>query len=955
MNTIAWHSANNVFQIGFDGVSPANAKAAFSEVTLHVDGTELAFSDALPLTSLLQWPFDPDQDWTDGRVVALQLTVQPPPPPPPAPTGLKKYIRDTSVFLRWDYSPSDDVDKHQISQRERGDSGWGDWSAWKDVMVNGYMEAIDQYEVSGLTNGTRYEFRIRAVGPGGNSKAAKVVATPSDKPAKPEGLRANSGDGLVVLDWDYHYNEDVVTDYQYRMKEGTSDWKRWKKIPDSHEATVSHTVAGLTNGTEYGFQVRARSDAGRSRPSPASSATPEALPGKPQGVTVPQSWEMIPRDYLGNPAVGPGESFRLMFVTGFDTKATSSHISNYNEHVQLEAQRDHNYRPFKDKFRAIISTAAVHARDNVAAEGDDVPVYWNGGGFVADSTAGLFDGRWYGTTPLYTRGGAIPDDQKADASEVWTGSTSLGYAWNIGGRSDLRYYAGADRVMVGNPYKSGQELRSDHRAAAGAFKKLYAISPVITVSETDIYGATLSGNMQDGEVGCHNSASGYVRCSDETYLHDDDFTYNGVTYNVIGLRRMSARAAGLGGSIYIDFDDPDGGVKAALEGLTLNVAGYKLPFSRASENTETPQGDEPYTRLTWGFHPHPNAAWREYQDIAVSITRTTKPERPTGLAAAQAGSREVTLNWHHMDDTITKRQYRQRAGAGAWGAWTDIPDSGAGQRNRTSYTVTGLNAGVTYAFQILAVNALGISLQSDEAKATAVLLAPAKPTGLAAVAGNAQAALSWDDPENPDITKRQYRLQKVDGDSRTAWGDWTDIPNSAHGQANALSYTVTGLDNQESYRFRLRAANAAGSSPETDQVWATLVGPQTTIWSATLAVDVAGILRGCDNVSPSLDPCSNAAVLTDDDFTYGNATYTITRLRQSLGDLVSEQWFGLTFDGLTPAQAKSALVGLILVVDGQKRAFNSFSAGGTLYFGIEDFGRWSRGQKVSVSITGPAP
>ena len=738
------------------------------------------------------------------------------------------------------------------------------------------------------------------------------------------------------------------------MKEGSSGWKKWKKIPDSDELTVSHTVAGLTNGTEYGFQVRARSSAGRSRPSPASSATPEALPGMPQGVTVPQSWEMIPKgtDVDGNPLVAPGQGFRLMFLTSSTNDAASSHISYYNDDVQLEAQSDHNYRLFKDQFRAIISTAAVHARDNVSAEGDDVPVFWNGGGLVAWSTGGLFRGRWLDHTPRFKRGAAIPDDQKADAQEVWTGSTSLGYAWNIGGSSDLRLYAGAGRVMVGNPYKSGQEINGSHPPggppAASNDNPIYAISPVITVSATDIWATTLSGNMQDGEVGCHNSASGWVRCSDEVYLHDDDFTYNGVTYNVIGLRRMGARVAGLGGGIYLGFDDPDGGVKAALEGLTLNVAGHKLPFSRATESIKTPSVGEPYTRLTWSFQPHPNAAWREYQDIAVSITRTTKPSRPTGLEA-EAGANSIKLSWHHKDDTITKRQYRQRAGAGAWGAWTDIPESGAGQRHRTFYAVTGLNAGVTYTFQLRSVNALGnspgsawaaaavptvvwsatltaasdpgyditgaegcsadfsgnarcsvasiltdddfsyggvtytvdhliltpdswelgfaglgsaqaktalaaLTLHLDDRKFTVssattpyklewrnhhrtrwnrgqkisvALTLPvavpttSKPTGFAAAEGNAQATLSWDNPNDASITKYQYRQKAGAG----AWRAWTDIPDSGAGQANALSYTLTGLDNAETYAFQVRAVNAAGPGPESDEATATPSGP----------------------------------------------------------------------------------------------------------------------------------
>ena len=87
---------------------------------------------------------------------------------------------------------------------------------------------------------------------------------------------------------------------------------------------------------------------------------------------------------------------------------------------------------------------------------------------------------------------------------------------------------------------------------------------------------------------------------------------------------------------------------------------------------------------------------------------------------------------------------------------------------------------------------------------------PAKPTGLMATAGNARVELTWTDPNDASITEYQY-LQKAGNES---YGSWTDIPNSAPGEANATSYTVTSLENGTAYRFRIRAVNAAGNSPQ---------------------------------------------------------------------------------------------------------------------------------------------
>ena len=52
-------------------------------------------------------------------------------------------------------------------------------------------------------------------------------------------------------------------------------------------------------------------------------------------------------------------------------------------------------------------------------------------------------------------------------------------------------------------------------------------------------------------------------------------------------------------------------------------------------------------------------------------------------------------------------------------------------------------------------------------------------------------------------------------------GDWTAIPDSAAGETNATSYTVTGLINDEEHNFWIRAANSVGSGPPHDGVHVT--------------------------------------------------------------------------------------------------------------------------------------
>ena len=89
------------------------------------------------------------------------------------------------------------------------------------------------------------------------------------------------------------------------------------------------------------------------------------------------------------------------------------------------------------------------------------------------------------------------------------------------------------------------------------------------------------------------------------------------------------------------------------------------------------------------------------------------------------------------------------------------------------------------------------------------LPAPAKPTGLAAAtAGDARVWLSWADPDNGTITGYEYQQQTQTAGSWPAWGNsWTAMSGSS---SSTTSHAVPGLINGTEYRFRIRAANAAG-------------------------------------------------------------------------------------------------------------------------------------------------
>ena len=112
----------------------------------------------------------------------------------------------------------------------------------------------------------------------------------------------------------------------------------------------------------------------------------------------------------------------------------------------------------------------------------------------------------------------------------------------------------------------------------------------------------------------------------------------------------------------------------------------------------------------------------------ITTVWSAAPGTPASFTAT-AGNAQVTLGWTAAaanGATITKYQYRQKAGTGAYGSWTDIASSASA----TSHTVTGLTNGTTYTFQLRAVNGVGNGTAATSSSVTPGV--PGVPTSVSA-------------------------------------------------------------------------------------------------------------------------------------------------------------------------------------------------------------------------------
>jgi len=134
----------------------------------------------------------------------------------------------------------------------------------------------------GLTNGTSYTIYLKARNRNGISAASEpVTATPFTVPNQPTYLSGVPNDGSIEITFVEPFNGgSPITDYEYSLNSGSS----WSSAGDNSSPII---ISGLTNGTVYTIQLRARNLAGPSisssqisvAPIPSNSFNPSTVTG----------------------------------------------------------------------------------------------------------------------------------------------------------------------------------------------------------------------------------------------------------------------------------------------------------------------------------------------------------------------------------------------------------------------------------------------------------------------------------------------------------------------------------------------------------------------------------------------------------------------------------------------------------------------------------------------------
>ncbi|HYO10793.1 MAG TPA: fibronectin type III domain-containing protein, partial [Tepidisphaeraceae bacterium] len=353
------------------------------------------------------------------------------------------------------------------------------------------------------------------------------------------------------------------------------------------------------------------------------------------------------------------------------------------------------------------------------------------------------------------------------------------------------------------------------------------------------------------------------------------YTFRVSAFNAAGRSAYSNVASANTDAVAVAPAAPSNLTAAAFDSATIDLAwtdnsydedGFKIESMIGGAWTELASlgADEtfyeilnltPATTYQFRVRAFNDAGHSGYTAVASAATHDVPPVAPSTLTAAPSGSNRVALAW--FDESSNEAGFTVERRADGGDTWSEVASLGAGA---TAYTAVNLAPATAYHFRIRAYNAAGRSAYSNTASAATDDVAPLAPSSLTALAvGTDRVELEWSDESANEIG---FTIERsLDGET------WSEVGTA---DANALSYTATGLTPGTGYHFRIRAYNAFGDSSHSATASAT-----TADIAPALPSELTATAAGSDGIELTWsDDSHNESGFTIERSTDGGATWT---------------------------------------------------------------------------------
>ncbi|MFM8393332.1 MAG: fibronectin type III domain-containing protein, partial [Acidobacteriota bacterium] len=179
-------------------------------------------------------------------------------------------------------------------------------------------------------------------------------------------------------------------------------------------------------------------------------------------------------------------------------------------------------------------------------------------------------------------------------------------------------------------------------------------------------------------------------------------------------------------------------------------------------------------------------------------TLETFPLPASNVTATAVSATRIDVTWTDNSDNETSFKVQRKTGTGAY-----ADASGELGVNVTSFSdVVGVLPQTTYTYRVITTNTVGSEFSANEATVTTPIAVPTAPTNFTAtIVSSFQLNLTWGDAATNETGYRIYR--------KVGTGEFAlyQVLN-----AGATAFQDVGLDEGETYSYRLAAYNSSGES-----------------------------------------------------------------------------------------------------------------------------------------------
>ena len=615
---------------------------------------------------------------------------------------------------------------------------------------------------TGLTNGTAYTFKVRAVTNFGGSTTvgtytAVVTATPGlpSAPARPIIAPVPRTTDSLTVKWTAPENTGRPAITSYDVRYSADFGETWTDGPQAVSAGPV-TLTALAHGDFSGVhlvQVRATNTAGDG---PWSQSAKERL--------TPPELAVAADDGLVPAGVRIGDRFRFLFITHDTTTAESDQGSSFDSSVENDFANGYSERLGVGRIyreRALVSTTGVDARvrtDTTFTAGDKgVPIHWLWGSKVADDYEDFYDGGWDDVASPRNSSGAVVSvttqpwtGSANDGTELFAGtesramgrtqvgiaglgSTTDGHGPLSGGTAAATgnrplfglshvYVVRDDRFLISNMAQTGEsndrrEVRRSQRFTTGSNPGGYALDSV-TVSANRANDSP-SFQHENWSVSIYTvDSSGHPATEHAVLAAPQDYTTG-----------RNVFTATTGTTLLADTT-----YAVVVTAGTTHYAGEDLTFTDLNLTATTSNSENVRSASRWSIADaldyESGSSWSadtSGKALYIAVRGAPVPDKPTGLSAIPSGGNQIDLSWTapSMDGGSAVTGYRIEVSTDGGTNWTDlVADTGS---TDTTYSHTGLSAGDTRHYRVSAININGTGPASDTDMATIASTATGAP------------------------------------------------------------------------------------------------------------------------------------------------------------------------------------------------------------------------------------